>query len=124
MTIISSVYVPEGIVLSADSRLTGSKNYGNGQRDRFTLSDNSQKIALLQNSKIGVSFCGDAIIDGKTVADFLRVFDINEINDEDNVEEVAIKLHKYLDQQYKEYNVHFIIGGYHNDEPFVYWVDK
>ncbi|MGD6967122.1 hypothetical protein ACQCVP_11885 [Rossellomorea vietnamensis] len=96
MTIISSVYVPEGIILSADSRLTGHRNHGNGIVDRFTISDNTQKILLLKNSEIGVNYCGDAIIDGKTIADFLRVFDIDKVEKNDSIEDVTIKLHNYL----------------------------
>lgn len=123
MTIISSVYVPEGIALSSDSRLTGHIQHEHGI-DRFSISDNTQKLVLLRKSTIGVAFCGDAIIDKKTVADFLRVFDIKHVLEKDTVQEVAMKLQRYLLKSYNQYNVHFIVAGYDKDVPFVFDVNK
>lgn len=122
MTIISSVYVPEGIAMAADSRLTGFINRENGFTDRTTISDNAQKLVLVRHSSIGISFCGDAIIDGKTVADFLRVFDINEVESEDTVEVVSEKLNQYLAKRNINYYTEFLVAGFDNDEPYVYSV--
>ena len=43
MSIIVSVYLKEGIVMSADSRLTGITPCKDGVRDQYTVSDNGQK---------------------------------------------------------------------------------
>nr|WP_054550311.1 hypothetical protein [Lysinibacillus sphaericus] len=123
MTIITSVYVPEGIVMAADSRLTGWIQNESGT-DRFTLSDNSQKLMLVRESTVGVSFCGDAIIDGKTVADLIRVFDINLVNRADTVKQISSKLKDFLYNYYPESEVAFIVAGFDNDEPYVFTVDK
>ncbi|MGE7545075.1 hypothetical protein [Sporosarcina newyorkensis] len=123
MTIISAVFVPEGIVMSADSRLTGHMQQENGI-DRFSLSDNAQKLVLVRDSNVGVSFCGDAIIDGKTVADFLRVFDIEQVDKFDTVQKVAEKLSKYLAKNCQQYSVAFIVAGFDDDEQFIYSLDK
>ncbi len=90
----------------------------------FTISDNSQKLLLLKDSKIGVNYCGDAIIEGKTIADFLRVFDIEKVDEQDSVKDVTIKLHNYLKENYNHYTVVFIVAGYYKDVPFVFAVDK
>jgi hypothetical protein len=120
MSIITVTYIPEGIAMAADSRLTGFKNYGNGLTDRFALTDNSQKLFLLSKCKVGISFCGDAIIDGKTVADFIRLFEINKVKDTDSISEIAENLHNYLKADYPQSGISFYICGYKNDEPFVY----
>jgi hypothetical protein len=72
MSIISVVCVPEGIAMITDSRLIGTYTRDNGVVERFTFSDNAQKIFLIRNSTVGVSFCGDALMEGRTVADFLH----------------------------------------------------
>jgi hypothetical protein len=123
VTIVSVAYVPEGIAMAADSRLTGTKTRGNSV-ELLTVTDNAQKLILLRNTSVGISFYGDAIINGKTVGDFLRIFDINEIQNSDTTEEVANKLKDYLSNGYSEYSVAFLVAGYDTDEPFVFNVDK
>ncbi|PEN00110.1 hypothetical protein CN621_16795 [Bacillus wiedmannii] len=123
MTIISTVYVPEGIAMAADSRLTRTVTHGNGRVDRYPLTDNAQKLLTIKNSTVGISFCGDAFIDGITVSDFIRIFDINQVDADDTVEVIASKLHHKL-QEHSESFVVFIICGYDNDEPFVYRVSR
>lgn len=122
MTIISAVYVPEGIAMAADSRLTGVRKYKNGHTDRMIITDNAQKIVLVRDSTIGISFSGEAIIEGVTVGDFLRVFDIDQVNRDDRVETVANKLKHYLSTKYSKYKTEFLIAGYDDDEPFIYSV--
>ena len=58
MSIISTVYIPEGIAMAADSRLTGTTRYPDGRIESYTLSDNSQKIFLLKDKNIGISNMG------------------------------------------------------------------
>lgn len=123
MTIISAVYVPEGIAMAADSRLTGTRRAGE-RVEHFTVTDNAQKLILVRNETIAISFSGDAIIDNKTVADFLRIFDIEKIQESDTVSEVANKLKQYLEEEYQQYDVVFIVAGFDNDIPFVFTVHK
>ena len=52
MSIIVSVYLKEGIVMSADSRLTGITPCKDGVRDQYTVSDNGQKLFLIKNGNI------------------------------------------------------------------------
>ena len=122
MSIINAVFVPEGIVMSADSRLTGTGKTQSGDSYNYTISDNNQKIILLKESKVGISTCGDAFVQGKTISDFLRVFEINEIVAEDKIVQVASKLKSYLIKLSIPNTVYFFISGYHEDEPYVYEV--
>jgi hypothetical protein len=78
--------------MTADSRLIGTYTRDNGVVERFSFSDNAQKLLLIRNSTVGVSFCGDALMEGKTVADFLHIFDMNQVKVTDSIPEVAEKL--------------------------------
>jgi hypothetical protein len=124
MSIITVVFVPEGIAMAADSRLTGVKNHPNGIIDRFSISDNSQKLFLLTKTKAGISSCGDAIVDGKTIADFIRAFEIEKVDADDSVTTIADKLKLYLIEKYPNNMVSFFVAGYEGDFPFVFSLSK
>jgi hypothetical protein len=120
MSIITCVYVPEGIVMSADSRLTVSKDYGNGRAEICILSDNSQKLFKLTKAPIGISSCGEIILNQKMISDFLRLFEIEKVNEGDNVEQIARKLNEYAQSFLAANRVEFLIAGYFEDKPYVY----
>lgn len=145
MSIMCSVFVPEGIIMSADSRQTLgiTANVVNkpgapvaepklvnrinqpGQPTQmpiFTQSDNAQKIMLLSKVKVGISACGLGILDGKTISDYVRTFEINELSPSDTVTSVAAKLQAYAYKFFPQVN--FFVCGYTDDEPFVYTVNK
>lgn len=119
MSIIASVYLKEGIIMSADSRITGTTRYDDGTKDRHTLSDNGQKLFLIKNESVGISSCGPQLIDGKTIADFIRIFEQEEIKDTDTVETVAEKLNKYVVGKYQG-DLIFHICGYDDINKCVY----
>ena len=50
---------------------------------------------LLSKVKVGISACGIGILDGKTVSDYIRSFEIEEVTEHDSVTAVANKLQKY-----------------------------
>ena len=146
MSIMVSVFVPDGIVMAADSRQTvgitavkpvngaqGTETRILNRMDRpgqpgfpagtiISQSDNAQKIMLLSKVKVGISACGIGILDGKNVSDYIRTFEINELTSADDVTSVAEKLHKYAFKYFPQVN--FFVCGYQNDEPFVYIVNK
>lgn len=119
MSIIATVYIPEGIAIAADSRLTGTTTHKDGTKDRHTLSDNSQKLFLINNNTIGIACCGDAIIAGKAVGDFIRTFEIEEIKKEDTITDIANKLKDYTIKLHGE-GVTYHVAGYVDDIPYVY----
>ncbi len=127
MSIMCTVYVPEGIIMAADSRLTVNAvikpNDGKPQSNTmFSISDNAQKIVLLSKVNVGISACGLAVLDNKTISDYLRIFEIEEVKPKDTVTDVAKKLQAYAYKYFPQVN--FFVCGYDDDEPFVYSVNK
>lgn len=130
MSIMCCVYIPEGIVLAADSRLTRTKTGNITEipatdktpktvlipQTTYTSSDNTQKVMLIKKSNVGISFCGNAIIDGATVADFIRRFEIEKVSPEHTTEQIAYSLAEY----YNGNDTHFFVCGYDNDIPYVF----
>ena len=130
MSIMCCIYVPEGIVMAADSRLTRTKTTNTIDipakddvpaktlvfQTTYTSSDNAQKVLLIRKTGTGVSFCGDAMIGGVTVADFVRKFEIEKVCETDTTEDIANKLVQY----YSGNGTHFFVCGYNNDVPYVY----
>lgn len=135
MSIMCCVYVPEGIVMAADSRLTKTKMNQlpveiptQAENTKtilcretvYTTSDNTQKVLLIKKSNVGISFCGTAIINGVTVADFIRKFEIEKVNAGDTTEQIAYKLAEY----YTGNDTNFFVCGYDNDIPYVFDVNR
>ena len=135
MSVMCCVYVPEGIVLAADSRLTRTKPLftqpnliqvpGMGKipvvakEITYTLSDNAQKVLLIKKNNVGVSFCGNALINGITVADYIRKFEIDKVLTTDTTEDTAKKLADCdLDK-----STQFIVCGFDDDLPYVFYVN-
>lgn len=133
MSIMCCIYVPEGIVMAADSRITRTKPTktvdlpDTGENTKhilhvqttYTLSDNAQKVLLIKKVGVGVSFCGNALIDGMTVADSVRKFEIEKVDEQDSVAVVAQK----LADCYAGKGTHFFVSGYNDDVPYVYDVN-
>lgn len=121
MTINSIVYVPEGIVIAADSRLTGTNisRFGSGE---YCLSDNMQKIFIINKGKAGLTFNGKSNYNDKTISIILKEFDENELNENDSVVEIANKFQEYMLKNFLGMDTHFWIAGYNNDEPYVFHI--
>ena len=141
MSIMCAVFVPEGIVMAADSRqtigitpmarqqaqselavLNRMNTPDQPQVHLITQSDNSQKLMLLSKVNVGISACGSGILKGKTVSDFIRSFEIDCVCEGDTVTAVANKLQKYAREFFPQVN--FFVCGYEEDEPFVYSVNR
>ena len=143
MSIMCTCFVPDGIVMAADSRqtigFTAVRNQPNANTGEphvlnrmnqpnqppmqmLAQSDNAQKIILLHKVRVGISACGIGILKGKTVSDFIRSFEIDRIVPEDTVTDVANKLHDYAFEFFPQVN--FFVCGYEEEEPFVYTVNK
>ena len=122
MSVICTIYVPEGIVMAAESRMTitatmkPKEDNAPTQTSIFSISDNAQKVVLLNKVKIGISACGAGILDEITIADYIRIFEIQEVNPRDGVMVVADKLRRYSSKNSKM--VQFHVAGYNDDEPF------
>lgn len=122
MSIVCAVYLAEGIVMAADSRITGTQSIIDTENNMvsnnfYTLSDNGQKVFLLNTVSVGVLACGEMEINGRPIFDFLRMFEIEKVEKTDTTEIVANKLLEFLNGNF---GTVFIVAGYHNDLPYVY----
>lgn len=125
MSVIATVFVPEGIAMAADSRITATRTYTDKPvEEKFTISDNGQKIFALTKRTAGISACGDAEIGGRTIADFIRQFEIDQIQGGESIEEVAKALQAYLYCKGKERNIVCHVAGYDGDVQSLYVVTK
>ena len=144
MSIMCAVFVPDGIVMAADSRQTigitqvrpGPQPQMQGEPrvlnrmnqpgqppvQMLAQSDNAQKLMLLSKVRCGISACGIGILNGKTVSDFIRSFEIEKVEKGDSITDVAHKLQDYAKAFFPQVN--FFVCGYEEEEPFVYSVNK
>lgn len=112
-------------MIAADSRLKGEKRFKDKDRnsviEKFSISDNVQKIVLLNKCQVGIASYGTALIGGKTIADYIRLFEINDVEAGDMPKTVADKLLKHG----AEFTgTHFYIYGYSQDIPYVYYINS
>lgn len=125
MSIISIVYLPEGIAMAADSRLTGNRTITDSNAtksvEKFPISDNAQKIVLLNKCPVGIASFGNGTIGGKTIADYIRVFEINNVEVNDTPENVAEKLKQHANEFT---GTVFYVCGYSLDTPYVYTIKE
>ncbi|MEH6991714.1 hypothetical protein V7075_03280 [Neobacillus drentensis] len=63
-------------------------------------------------------------MEGRTVADFLHIFDMDQVEVTDSILEVAEKLKDYLFYEYSNYRVAFYLAGFDHDVPFVFLVNS
>lgn len=127
MSVMCTVYVPEGIVIAADSRMMANvvlqtPDGKTQQQGMMNVSDNSQKIFLLSKVKVGISSCGAAVLNNMLLSDYIRRFEIEEVTENDSVTDVAKKLQGYAFKFFP--NISFFVCGYEMEEPFVYDVSK
>lgn len=127
MSIVCSVYVPEGIVLAADSRMMANVVFQTPdghpkQQGMMNVSDNAQKVFLLSKVKVGIGSCGAAVLNNMLLSDYIRLFEIEEVTEKDTVTDVAKKLQTYSFKYFP--NVSFFVCGYEQEEPFLYDVSK
>jgi hypothetical protein len=75
MTLLVTVFVQEGIVMAADSRLTIDMPHAGNPDVRVPVGyvDTSQKL-FLNDSGVGISVCGNAFVDGSPIAGRMDAF--------------------------------------------------
>lgn len=129
MSLITTVYVPEGIVLTADSRIVinvNSKNNEVVERNTFILSDTIKKIKLL-DYRFGIAAYGQMSLKNLPVIEHLDAFEAEYITEETRISEIPQKLIEYFTGRFGEINTIFFVAGYQVENkiqvPYVYLVD-
>lgn len=129
MSFIITTYVPEGIVMAADSRQTaiieGTMPTGEKLPKFETVtSDNCYKLFLLEEQNIGVGVFGETLLGGTPIEHSVRKF-LEEFNDpDDDILDVVEKMMRYFSVHFPHADTAFHMAGYKREGrisvPYVY----
>jgi hypothetical protein len=116
MSLIITVYVREGIVMAADSRLTLNfpRTTPSGQTHilSITSSDSAKKLFLAPNN-VGIATCGPADIGGVPIAGFIESFIVEKLKGQPlSAEQVASDLKVYFGALGVRPGTLFHVAGY------------
>ena len=115
MSLIIALYVPEGIVISGDSRMTLNWSERNAKNDEIHYSingsDTNSKIFSIKE-KFGIATFGAADINGVPIAGFINQFIEEKIEDSTEIDEIPTKLHEFFGDKHKHPAVNFYVAGY------------
>ncbi len=116
MSLIISVYVREGIVMAADSRLTLNipRSLPGGQTNilSITTSDSAKKLFMAPNN-VGIATCGHADIGGVPIAGFVESFIVEKLKGQSLIaEQVASELKTYFGALAVRPGTVFHVAGY------------
>ena len=133
MSLIIAIYVPTGVVLSGDSRTTGtrSQQVPNPQKPAVSItvqtsivfSDSAEKLFLLFGC-YGVGTFGDALIRNMPIAHYTQEFEAQTTNNPPtSTMALATALLQYFRGLQPIPNVSLLVVGYDGNDPWVIIVD-
>ena len=133
MSLIIAVHVPTGIVLSGDSRTTGTRsqqvpdpgNPGNQitVQTNIVLSDSANKLFSLHD-RFGVGTFGDALVNNMPIAHYVEKFHSQSAtNAPASAQILATNLLQYFRALQPIPRVGFLVAGYDGSDPWVITVD-
>lgn len=122
-SLITTIFIPEGIVMAADSR---ECILFNGEITSI-FSDTATKLFLLKKHKIGISSCGIGEVKDISMTSYIRNFIEKELTDDDDVITVANKLLEYFKNLSASNEIiYFHVAGYKKENkisiPYVYFL--
>jgi hypothetical protein len=125
MSLAISIYVPAGIVMAADSRVTGTLTREEEQvspesglktvriQQQLAFSDNAQKLIALDEAGVGISCFDSVIIEGQAIETHIQEFDMVERpRPTESVEAITSRLIGYFKDRFPEVSVGFHVAGY------------
>lgn len=130
MALVVTVYVPGGIVMAADSRMSVLRTEEREENEaklrvqqQLVMSDNAYLIVRLRRAGVGISVYDAAMIDNQPVESHVRRFEEEAIEPDDDVETVAEKFLTHISSNFPGVNLGFHVAGYITrdeiSEPFV-----
>lgn len=132
MSLIIGVYVPTGIVISGDSRTTGTltqqtPNPQNPEQNinvqtSIVLSDATHKVFKIFD-RFGVATFGDAHIDTLPIAHHIQQIEATAQKSPTNTQELASTIINHFRNFNPIPRTGFVVAGYDNNEPFVFGID-
>ena len=99
MTSTVTISCPDGIVLSADTRITRVRN-----GEIVCFEDNVTKIFEFRRNQVGASYWGLAELDGKPMLDVLSEFDQEVVEGSDDVNTISEKLVGHFRRHFRGIN--------------------
>jgi hypothetical protein len=119
MTLLIAVYVPAGIALAADSRLTATRTDHGKEGDDVTrtksmlvLSDATNKLVELKTVDCAVGLFDGALLEGQPIDAHIERFEEEHLTAEDDVGSTAQRLHGFLRSRFPDASVGFTLAGY------------
>ena len=128
MSLVVVVYVPEGIVMSSDSRqsitIEGKRPTGEEFKVETVNSDAVVKTFLLKEQQVGISNFGRDLLNGVPMSSYIKRFIDEELVAADDVSSIAQKLVGYFRKAFPDADAGFHVGGYKKEGkvsiPYVY----
>lgn len=116
MSFIITVHTNEGIVMASDSRITytTTRKLPDGTQEKsigVQITDTTYKTFQC-NSRIGMSTCGAASLNGTPIAGYIEEFIAKNISENDDVDKISQELVTYFSQFLPVPCADFIIAGY------------
>ena len=114
MSLIVTLYVPEGIVIAGDSRLTLSwKTKTNGVEELHSIpaSDSNAKIFTIKN-KFGLGSFGTADIKGIPIAGFINQFQEEKVTNATTIDQLPQLLLDFFGEKFDYPATNFYTIGY------------
>ena len=122
MSLAVTVYVPSGIVMAADSRMTvlrSEEREEEGQKTKvqqqIVLSDNAYKIVALPSIGVGISVYDAGVINNQPVDSHVQRFEEEAITPEDDVVSCSEKFLSYFQANHPNVPVGFHVAGYRRE---------
>jgi len=128
MSLVVVVYVPEGIVMSSDSRqsitIEGKRPTGEEFKVETVNSDAVVKTFLLREQQVGISNFGKDLLNGVPMSSYIKRFIDEELVTADDVSSIAQKLVGYFRKSFPNADAGFHVAGYKKEGkasiPYVY----
>ncbi|MEX0683993.1 MAG: hypothetical protein WD904_12755 [Dehalococcoidia bacterium] len=119
MSLVVTIYVPSGIVMAADSRMSALRTEEREEdgkkttaQQQFVLSDSAYKVVELRKVGAGISVYDSGMIDNQPADSLVHRFEEEELSEDDDVVAVADRFMSYFQTKHAGVNVGFHISGY------------
>ena len=132
MSLIIGLYIPTGIILSGDSRTTGTipKQIPNPQnpqqqitvQNNIVISDFTNKVFKAFN-RFGIATFGASHINNLPIAHYIEQYEAQTNPIPPTTNDLATGLLAHFRQFNPIPSTGFIVAGYDNNDPFVYGID-
>lgn len=122
MSLVVTVYVPSGIVMAGDSRMTVQRSEEKAEAEvktivqqHLVLSDNAYKVVELRSIGVGISIYDAGIINNQPADSQVHRFEEEAVTPDDDVTTVGEKFLKYFQDNFPGVAVGYHIAGYREE---------